>query len=212
LDGQKGPSSTDSERFVFLAFHKEGGADTGPADLVAMSNFSSFTKIADVNLDQWYTIKVVVNVTAGKYDVYLDGNYIAAVNAVTKLSNVTHISFAQWNDGAGTFYIDNVSAFKETEYTLQINIIGSGSVQKNPDQATYAYGTAVNLTAFPDSYWTFAGWSGDLTGTENPTTILMDSNKNITATFTTEQLLLVDSEFKNSVDNNDLRNNTAGKR
>jgi len=210
LDGQKGPSSTDSERFVFLAFHKEGGADTGPADLVAMSNFSSFTKIADVNLDQWYTIKVVVNVTAGKYDVYLDGNYIAAVNAVTKLSNVTHISFAQWNDGAGTFYIDNVSAFKETEYTLQINIIGSGSVQKNPDQATYAYGTAVNLTAFPDSYWTFAGWSGDLTGTENPTTILMDSNKNITATFTTEQLLLVDSEFKNSVDNNDLRNNTAG--
>jgi predicted glutamine amidotransferase len=184
LDAQKGPSSVDSERFVFLAFYKDGGATSGPVDLVAMSSFSSFTTIASVNLDQWYTIKVVVNVTAGNYAIYVNGVYKATVNACTKLTSVTHISFAQWNDGAGAFYIDNVYASTEKRFTLTINIVGNGQVQKEPDQETYVQGTEVKLTAIADPGWAFAGWSGDLTGTENQTTILMNSNKTVTATFT----------------------------
>jgi predicted glutamine amidotransferase len=184
LDGQKGPSSTDTERFVFLAFYKDGGATSGTAQLVWMDTFSVFYPIASVNLDQWYTIKVVVNVTAGKYEVYIDGQYIATVDACTKLASVTHISFAQWNDGAGAFYIDNVYASTVKQFTLTVNIVGNGQVQREPDQATYTQGTEVKLTAIPTSGWNFTGWSGDLTGTENPATILMNSNKTITATFT----------------------------
>jgi uncharacterized repeat protein (TIGR02543 family) len=49
---------------------------------------------------------------------------------------------------------------------------------------TYNSGTVVPVTASPVIGWTFTGWSGDLTGTTNPTSILMNSNKSITANFT----------------------------
>ena len=74
--------------------------------------------------------------------------------------------------------------FAAEEYTLTINVGGSGSVSKAPDQATYDYGTTVTLTATPsDETWSFAGWGGDLGGDNNPETILMDGNKSVTALF-----------------------------
>ncbi len=66
---------------------------------------------------------------------------------------------------------------------LQINISGSGEVQIDPDGGVYTAGTWVSLNAIPDSGHTFAGWSGDLSGTNNPDSVLMDENKNITVKF-----------------------------
>jgi hypothetical protein len=73
--------------------------------------------------------------------------------------------------------------FVINQYTLTINIVGNGSVTKEPDQATYTCGQIVELTANPDTGWMFSGWSGDLSGITNPVEITMDGNKNITATF-----------------------------
>ncbi|NIM17177.1 MAG: hypothetical protein GTO45_27675, partial [Candidatus Aminicenantes bacterium] len=61
--------------------------------------------------------------------------------------------------------------------------MGNGSITLNPSGGTYCEGTVVTLTAVPDTGWEFDGWSGDLSGTQNPTTITMGSNKNVTATF-----------------------------
>ncbi len=69
-------------------------------------------------------------------------------------------------------------------YTLTINTVGSGSVTKTPDQATYISGTIVDVNAIADTGWTFDSWSGDLTGSTNPNSITMDGNKTVTATFT----------------------------
>lgn len=71
-----------------------------------------------------------------------------------------------------------------TSYTLTTNVSGSGSVARDPNAASYASGTSVTLTATPAAGYQFAGWSGDLTGTTNPATIIMDANKTVTATFT----------------------------
>jgi hypothetical protein len=68
-------------------------------------------------------------------------------------------------------------------YTLDITIVGNGSVSKNPDQPTYTYGTEVELTATADPDWTFDSWSGDLSGSTSPDTITMDGNKSVIATF-----------------------------
>ena len=70
------------------------------------------------------------------------------------------------------------------KYSLTINIDGNGSVIKNPDQETYEYGTIVELTAVPDTGWSFSHWSGDISGNENPEEITMDSDKSVTANFT----------------------------
>jgi len=72
-------------------------------------------------------------------------------------------------------------------YTLTINIVGCGSVDKEPpNKATYYCGETVELTAIACDGWTFDSWSGDLTGNNNPETILMNGNKTVTVTFTEE--------------------------
>jgi poly(beta-D-mannuronate) lyase len=60
---------------------------------------------------------------------------------------------------------------------------GSGTVTFDPPNGVYSKGTVVTLTATPDTGYQFSGWDGDLSGSENPTTILMDAHKSITATF-----------------------------
>jgi hypothetical protein len=69
-------------------------------------------------------------------------------------------------------------------YSLSISVNGNGNIAKNPDQTLYTYAQAVQLTANPAEGWSFSQWSGDLSGSTNPTTIIMTGNKAVTATFT----------------------------
>ena len=89
----------------------------------------------------------------------------------------------------------NVTAvFVKKQYTLKITIDGSGSVKINGGNASssttetlFDSGTVVELEALDDlPFYTFDEWSGDLTGTDNPTQITMDADKNITAKFEPE--------------------------
>jgi hypothetical protein len=68
---------------------------------------------------------------------------------------------------------------------MNINPTGSGSVTRNPNKSTYVYGDVVQLTATANPGDTFSNWSGDFTGSTNPTTITMNGNKTITANFAT---------------------------
>src|SRR5439155_1042165 len=68
-------------------------------------------------------------------------------------------------------------------YSLTVSMVGSGTVAKNPNQANYAPGSVVQLTANPAVGWHLVSWSGDASGTANPLSVTMDANKNITATF-----------------------------
>ena len=73
--------------------------------------------------------------------------------------------------------------FTLNAYSLNVTST-NGSVVKNPSQATYNHGTSVQLTATPNTGYTFTSWSGDATGSTNPLTVSMTSNKNITANYT----------------------------
>jgi pectate lyase len=69
-------------------------------------------------------------------------------------------------------------------FTLNVTVSGSGTVTRSPNQATYTNGTVVTLTANAAAGFQFSNWSGDLSGTANPSTIVMNSNKNVVANFT----------------------------
>lgn len=78
----------------------------------------------------------------------------------------------------------SITAYFQMKYfALNTSVVGSGTVTKTPNAATYAYGTAVDLTASPSTGWTFTGWGGDASGNMNPYSILVDTTKNITAYF-----------------------------
>jgi hypothetical protein len=116
--GTNGPNSASTERFVHLAFWKNGGGDTGSAVLVAQEAGDTFNDSTvwrqvktDMSLDQWYTIRVVGNLAADTYDVYVDGVLAASgVAALTAKSSVGYISFASWSDSRGAYYVDNITA------------------------------------------------------------------------------------------------------
>jgi len=71
-----------------------------------------------------------------------------------------------------------------TTVSLDITAVdGMVTADPMPIGKTYDPGTVVTLTAVPDTGYVFVEWSGDLSGTVNPTTITMDANKAVTATF-----------------------------
>ena len=127
---------------------------------------------------------------------YPDGTEVT-LTAVPVLGS----TFLGWSDDAsGTELTTTVTmdadktvtaTFTSEGYSLTVNVVGSGSVAKSPDQTYFADGAEVDLTATADPGWTFTGWSGDLTGYTNPATLSMDADKTVTATFTQNQYTLI---------------------
>jgi len=68
-------------------------------------------------------------------------------------------------------------------FTVNINPPGGGNVTRVPDETNYACGTSVAVAATANPGYTFAGWSGDLSGTTTPGILTMDGPKTVTATF-----------------------------
>jgi len=69
-------------------------------------------------------------------------------------------------------------------YTLNVNIVGEGTVTVEPNLPEYEENQVVQLTVKPARKWRFDYWSGDLSGNQNPVVqITMDGNKTVTAHF-----------------------------
>lgn len=81
------------------------------------------------------------------------------------------------------------ATFTKVAYPLTINAI-NGTVIRSPNQDSYDSGTVVTLTASPVMGYRFSGWSGDLSGMTSPTTITINSPKNITAGFVRSQFVI----------------------
>jgi uncharacterized repeat protein (TIGR02543 family) len=111
-----------------------------------------------------------------------------------------HSTFGGWSgDASGltnplTVTMDsakNITANFVT-YTLMTSSVpaAGGTITRNLDQPSYSPGQQVTLTATADPKYGFQGWLGDASGTTNPLTITMDSDKNISAQFLTYSLVV----------------------
>lgn len=112
-------------------------------------------------------------------------------------------AFTGWEgDGAGGVQLSETivitgntyvtATFAQQKYQVTVDVSGQGDVTVSPPpdgRDYYLYDEQATLTAVPaNSDWTFAGWSGDLTGSENPTTITVTENMTIQANFVDEFL------------------------
>ncbi|MCK9412543.1 MAG: right-handed parallel beta-helix repeat-containing protein [Prolixibacteraceae bacterium] len=122
-------------------------------------------------------------------EVYENGAHVQ----LTATANANY-TFSSWGgDAAGTanpltITMDankNIVAnftVKVDTYSLMVTAT-NGTVAKKQDLAVYNSGTSVQLSAIPNSGYTFTSWSGDATGNANPLTISVNANKNIVANF-----------------------------
>ncbi|MFC2052198.1 hypothetical protein ACFLT4_05670 [Chloroflexota bacterium] len=62
-------------------------------------------------------------------------------------------------------------------------IVNQAAPSSNITTYTFKSGTHVHLEAVPASGYLFNSWSGDLFDSANPTTVIVDCNKSITANF-----------------------------
>jgi uncharacterized repeat protein (TIGR02543 family) len=114
----------------------------------------------------------VVSLTAHAADGY---HFVGWSGDATGITNPVSVTMDAAKHVTATFAINT--------YALDVSVTGSGSVNKDPDQSVYDHGTLVTLTAVPALGFSFVGWSGDATGSANPTTVTMDAAKHVTATF-----------------------------
>jgi hypothetical protein len=59
----------------------------------------------------------------------------------------------------------------------------NGSIGISPKAVSFEKGSIVTIKAIPEFGYQFIGWTGDLSGNENPVTVNLDANKNIEAIF-----------------------------
>jgi uncharacterized repeat protein (TIGR02543 family) len=122
------------------------------------------------------------------------GAYSAGTSVTVNAIPSAGYSFVNWTNkgviastsAAYTFPLNAnttlVANFAINQYTITVVAV-NGTVTKNPSQAAYSSGATVQLTAVPNAGYTFVSWSGDAISTMNPLTIVVNSNKNITANF-----------------------------
>jgi hypothetical protein len=75
-------------------------------------------------------------------------------------------------------------------FSVNVTVMGNGSVTKTPSQSTYVCGDQVQLSATPGSGWSFAGWSGDATGAAPVIDVVVEGPTNVIATFIQPQYTL----------------------
>ena len=71
-------------------------------------------------------------------------------------------------------------------YLLTLTTNGVGSIQATPPLEVYEPGQMVQLTATPGAGYSFAGWQGDISATNNPLTLTMDASKHVEAVFSSQ--------------------------
>jgi len=112
-------------------------------------------------------------------------NYLDGKIDEVRISNITRSPAWISTSYNNMFDPESFMVFGEG-YTITTTCIGNGNISKDPDQTTYFPESVVQLTATEGKGWSFDRWSGDvLPGKEhdNPITISMDDNKDVTAYF-----------------------------
>jgi uncharacterized repeat protein (TIGR02543 family) len=91
----------------------------------------------------------------------------------------------------GSGYAVSVAGVVDTRYELTSVTPSNGSISGVVADGKYVTGTTATLTVVPAAGYAFTGWTGAASGTVDPLSLLMNSDKSIGATFTRQYTLTV---------------------
>jgi hypothetical protein len=211
----------------FHQFSTSQMASTIAGDIINMSITGNFPKLiydTALNVDNFDRFKIdVKNVTDSDifwFVWYKDGvktqkRFRPGINETSFDTYTVDLSTSSsWNGIIDSFNVEvaNKSSLNGTveinsmelllkdgieEHTITTNIVeGSGII--SPAGGTVFTGNEVTFNANPAIGWEFQGWAGDIQSTDNPLTITVSSDLNITAKFVEESLSNDDNKLNNS--------------
>ena len=135
----------------------------------------------NITLTKAYTFAV----SAGNNHTALAWDYAGNLFAANRSSERIRIFAMPYSGTVSTpcaskyaFEVEEVAA---TVYTLTTNVVGEGTIEGN--EGSYVEGTTATLTASPADHYDFVNWTGDVTSTDNPLTITVNSDLTVTANF-----------------------------
>jgi len=110
---------------------------------------------------------------------------------------IGHVTSGVWAASTSQF---SVTPQPPSQYSLNVSA-SNGTVNRNPNNTSYASGSIVTLTASPNSCYEFSGWSGNCAsfGMNTNCTLTMDSNKSVAANFTAKTFSLGVSAYNGTV-------------
>jgi hypothetical protein len=98
------------------------------------------------------------------------------------------------------FVFANCSTENTPIYSLSTNVNPSEAGTISPASGEFDEGTEVEIVANQNEHWVFQEWQGDYSGSQNPISISMDSDKHITAMFfKREYPLIIEIEGEGTV-------------
>lgn len=192
-------TATPDSGYYFVGWTGDRTSAANPLEVTISGNTSIVANFAPVVC---YTLTTVIN-PADSGTVTVDpapncegGRYTVGTMVTLTATPGDQKRFVGWSGGITgttspvTVPVNNdmtvVATFEDDVYPLTATVVGSGAIAKTPDQpAGYFLGQEVTLTAVPAPGWEFAGWSGDVTGTNSTVTLTITGAMNVTATFTT---------------------------
>ncbi len=179
------------------SFANWSGDASGASSSVTITMNANKNVTANFSSNQ-YALNISANPTAGgsvtKNPDKTSYSYGESVTLTASASS--GYSFANWSgDASGSNSSVTVTMngnksvtanFSANQYVLNITLSpepAAGTITLNPNKQFYAAGESVVLKAIPNSGYRFKNWSGDATATSRTITVIMSSDKEITANF-----------------------------
>jgi uncharacterized repeat protein (TIGR02543 family) len=158
-----------------------------PANDATFTDPASFTIVADASDADGNVASVQFFVNGASAGVSQGPTFSGEVSGLTA-GNYALSAVATDDRGATNLSATvNVSVQSVIKFPLSLAVLPSngGTVTATPPASVdgYSAGTVVMLTASAAEGFSFSGWSGGATGTQNPLSVTMDAAKSITANF-----------------------------
>ena len=152
-------------------------------------------------------VSITVNSSPSNLGLFVDGTFYTSNTFQWIPGDIHTLSYASyapsggiqygfggWSDGGGTAHsivVPNAAGIYTVTYNTQYlltsaaNPAAAGSIGLSPvsPDGYYAAGTSVQLNATPATGYTFSSFSGAISGSTNPQTVIMNAPRAVTANF-----------------------------
>jgi uncharacterized repeat protein (TIGR02543 family) len=185
--------ATPADGYTFSSWSGDATGSTNPLSVSMTTNKNITANFTLIPIITYTLTTTATNGIVSKSP--SQPNYISGATVQLTATPADGYTFTSWSgDATGSTNPLSVSMTANKNITANFTLIPivtytltttaiNGTVAKSPNQTNYNIGTTVQLTATPAANYRFGSWSGDASGSTNPLSVNMISNKNITANF-----------------------------